>query len=61
MAEPKISAEVSTTQMHHAWPMLGQHLWTTWQTKTGMPKATLYRTCLHPDCHEVEVKDAPNA
>lgn len=53
--------EVSKEQMVHAWPPLGEHLWGKWQNKTGLPKATQYRTCVHPLCNEVQEREAPKA
>lgn len=45
----------------HLWPLPGEHLWTNWQTATGLPKATQYRSCIHPDCKAVEYREAPRA
>lgn len=53
--------ERSKEQMVHAWPPLGEHLWSDWQNDKPMPKATQYRTCVHPLCKEVERRDAPQA
>lgn len=47
--------------VEHVWPLPGEHLFTVWQTKTGMPKATQYRYCIHPDCTYIEERMAPNA
>lgn len=46
-------------KMDHAWPLPGQHFWTKWQHKTGLPVPTQYRTCIHPDCIEVQYRDTP--
>lgn len=45
----------------HAWPPPGQHMWSKWMSKTGLPKPTQYRYCIHPDCTAVEDRDAPQA
>lgn len=49
------------TDSHPVWPLPGECLWGPWQTNTPMPKATQYRTCCHPQCVEVQYRDAPNA
>ena len=45
----------------HDWPLPGEHLFGPWLTMTGMPKATQYRVCIHPECRHVEKRMAPNA
>lgn len=45
--------------INHAWPRDGEHLFNSWQTYKGMPNATQYRSCIHPDCQKVEHRDAP--
>ena len=47
--------------VEHSWPPPGEHLWTNWQNNTGLPKATQYRVCIHPDCTKVEYREAPKA
>lgn len=39
---------------HPPWPKPGEHFWSKWQAKTGLPKATQYRVCIHPDCKAIE-------
>lgn len=40
---------------NHEWPTdPNEHLWTEWQAKTGLPKATQWRACIHPKCKAVE-------
>lgn len=46
---------------HPSWPGPNDHLYGKWYTNKGMPKATQYRVCMHPDCTHVEYRDAPNA
>lgn len=43
----------------HSWPGTGEHYWNGWQTFKGLPFATQYRSCIHPDCNKVEHRDAP--
>lgn len=44
---------------YHQWPEQDVHLWSKWQQETGFPNPTLYRTCIHPECREVQSKPAP--
>lgn len=46
---------------HPEWPKPGEHLWSRWQAKTGLPKPTQYRTCLHPNCKAVEEREWPKS
>lgn len=48
-------------QPKHEWPADGGHLWSRWYAKTGLPKPTQYRVCVHPDCNESETREAPRA
>lgn len=45
----------------HNWPTKGDHLFGPWYNKTGLPKATQYRQCVHPLCEAVEERKAPLA
>ena len=46
----------------HEWPTEPQaHVWGRWLSKTGLPKPTQYRQCVHPDCKAVETREAPRA
>lgn len=45
----------------HFWPGDGEHLWGPWMTRTGLPKPTQYRQCVHPQCSEVDTREAPKA
>lgn len=53
--------DAGKNEMEHAWPVMGQCLFGPWQTKKGMPQATQYRTCIHPNCKKTEERPAPNA
>jgi len=46
---------------NHNWPAPEEHVWSPWMTKTGLPKATQWRGCVHPECHETEERPAPLA
>lgn len=47
---------------NHGWPTdPARHVWTAWMTKTGMPKPTQYRSCIHPHCGATETREAPRA
>jgi hypothetical protein len=47
---------------NHKWPEDSrQHVWGPWLVKTGPPKPTHYRQCVHPQCKAVDYRDAPNA
>jgi hypothetical protein len=48
-------------QPSHGWPADGEHLWGEWRLKTGLPKPTKYRQCVHPKCDAVEVTEATQA
>jgi len=43
----------------HKWLAPEQHLWGPWKYKVGLPKPIQYRQCLHPNCTEVEEREAP--
>lgn len=46
----------------HAWPSdPAEHVWGPWHAKTGLPKPTRYRTCVHPLCSASETGKAPTA
>lgn len=47
----------------HEWPtVLGEHVWSPWYAKTGLPgRPTQYRTCVHPKCGASETREAPMA
>lgn len=46
--------------MNHQWPSdPEEHVWGPWMAKTGLPKPTQYRTCVHPLCKAVEVREVP--
>jgi hypothetical protein len=45
----------------HDWPTNDDHVWGPWMSKTGLPKPTDYRTCVHPKCKGVEVREASKA
>ena len=46
----------------HAWPTVpGERVWGPWMAKTGKPKPTQYRQCVHPKCTAVETREAPIA
>lgn len=46
----------------HKWPTVpGEHVWGPWLHKTGLPKPTQYRTCVHPKCKAVETREAPRS
>jgi hypothetical protein len=48
----------------HQWPATWQHLWGPWRqkTKAGTGRPVIqYRTCVHPDCHEFEEREAPKS
>lgn len=45
----------------HEWPTDGSCVFGPWMAKTGLPKPTQYRVCIHPECHEVETREAPKA
>lgn len=46
----------------HAWPTTpGEHVFGPWQNKTGLPKPTQYRVCVHPACPATETREAPRA
>lgn len=47
--------------IQHNWPGPGQHMWSRWQHKTGLPKPTQYRYCIHPDCKVIEERETPKA
>lgn len=44
----------------HNWPPNQEdHVFNKWQSAKGMPNATQYRSCVHPQCSKVEYRDAP--
>lgn len=49
----------------HAWPTNpAEHVWGKWYTHTvqvGVVPPTQYRTCVYPDCHYTEYREAPSA
>lgn len=45
----------------HTWPTDGSCVFGPWMTKTGLPKATQYRMCVHPECTKSEVREAPKS
>lgn len=46
----------------HDWPADStEHVWGPWRAKTGPPKPTRYRQCVHPSCSATETGKAPQA
>lgn len=46
----------------HAWPSdPAEHVWGPWRAKTGPPKPTRYRACVHPLCSASQTGKAPTA
>jgi hypothetical protein len=43
---------------HPPWPAEG-HYWSGWMLNKGLPNASYYRMCFHPDCPVIETKPAP--
>lgn len=60
-------AQPSAGLQYHSWPKPEEHLWSRWMANTvrkvgADPKPpTEYRTCEHPKCNAVEVREVPNA
>lgn len=50
---------VAEVVSHAQWPKQGECLFGEWMHKTGLPKPTQYRQCVHPKCNKVEVRDTP--
>lgn len=47
--------------LKHTWPADGACLFGPWMQKTGLPKPTDYRNCVHPACNQVEYRDGAKA
>lgn len=46
----------------HAWPSdPTEHVWGPWRAKTGLPKPTRWRECVHPLCTASQTGKAPIA
>lgn len=45
----------------HGWPVDDQCLFGPWMTKTGLPKPTQYRVCVHSKCKKIQTREAPKA
>lgn len=43
----------------HSWPTYDIHLYGPWMLERGLPKPTQYRVCVHPDCNEIDRREAP--
>lgn len=45
---------------NHEWPVSqAEHVWGEWTQRTALPKATQYRSCIHPRCGAFETREAP--
>ena len=61
-SEVETASSLNVSYFEHAWPTdPDQHVWGPWLNKTGLPKPTQYRQCVHPACHATEQREAPKA